>query len=409
MALLARRRPFRRRRPGRSALVAAAALTGLVLSVLPARAALAGTAPDSAGAGAFATSFEPADPAPRWQDTADDGPAGRPAVSGVYPDTGSGLPGSVMSTVATVAADDEVLPDGAAAHVADGDPNTSWQAASSTPDLSLTLSSATRVATYAMTSASDSPARDPRSWSLQGSSDGRTWKTLDTRSGQTFGQRSQTRIFTVRHSGSYSRYRLAVTANHGDSHTQLAELVLGAAPSADEGMTTSVGDGPASSPTAKTHAGFTGTHALHYAGWQLGGSGTARDKIYEVSLPVRANTRLSYRIFPEFTGKDLAYPSSYVSVDLAFSDGTYLSGLRATDQNGKDLSARAQGAAEVLQTDQWNEVTADIGAVAAGKTVTRVLVDYDAPGPAAHFGAGSTTSPSPPHRPVTTAPTPRPV
>ncbi|MFI1093227.1 GH92 family glycosyl hydrolase [Streptomyces sp. NPDC020917] len=365
--------------------VTVAALAGAVLSVLPAQGALAQPAPGSPARGAFTTSFEPAGPAPDWQDTADTGQGGGPAVSGVYPDSGAGLPGSVMADVTGVAASDEVPPDHAASRATDGDLGTSWQAAGSSPDLTLTLKSAAEVTTYAMSSASDWPERDPKAWTLQGSADGQNWQTLDTESGQTFGQRSQTRLFTVRHPGSYSRYRLAISANQGDGHTQLGELVLAAAPSGDQGMTASVGDGPASSPTAKTHAGFTGTHALRYAGWQLAGHGTARDRIYQVSLPVKHDTQLSYDIFPESTGKDLGYPSSFASVDLAFSDGTYLSDLGATDQYGKALSPRGQGEAKVLQTDQWNQVLADIGKVAAGKTITRILVGYDNPGGPAHF------------------------
>ncbi|MBY8880153.1 GH92 family glycosyl hydrolase [Actinacidiphila acidipaludis] len=365
--------------------VTAAALAGAVLSVLPAQGALAQQAVNAPGAAAFASSFEPSGPAPDWQDTADSGGGGRPAVSGVYPDSGAGLPGSAMASVTAVTASDEALPDHGASRATDGDPGTSWQAASRTPQLSLTLESAARVTTYAMGSASDWPERDPAAWTLQGSSDGRSWTTLDTESGQTFNQRSETRLFSVRRPGAYAHYRLAVTANHGDDHTQLGELVLAAQPSAAAGMTASVGDGPASSPTAKTHAGFTGTHALHYAGWELDAHGKARDKVYQVSLPVRRDTRLSYDIFPESTGKDQGYPSSFVSVDLAFSDGTYLSSLGATDQYGKALSPRGQGEAKVLQTDQWNQVFAGIGAVAAGKTITRVLLGYDNPDGPAHF------------------------
>ncbi|MCO5971127.1 GH92 family glycosyl hydrolase [Actinoallomurus soli] len=361
-----------------------AALAGIVLSLLPAQSALAGPAPASAERGTFATSFEPNDPAPTWQNTSDSG-RGAHRTAGVYPDTGAGLPGSAMSAVTEVTASDEVLPDHGAKRAVDGDVGSSWQAASRTPSLTVAFAAPTRIDGYAMTSASDWPERDPESWRLEGSTDGRTWQTVDTESRQRFGQRSQTRLFTVRHAGAYSHYRLAVSANHGDGHTQLAELALGGAPPGDAGMTTAIGDGPASSPTAKTHVGFTGTHALHYAGWQLTGHGTAYDKIYRVSLPVRRDTRLSYKVFPEFTGRDLGYPSTYVAVDLAFSDGTYLSELGATDQNGKGLSPRAQGAAKVLHTDQWNAVAADIGRVAAGKTITRVLVGYDDPSGPGHF------------------------
>jgi predicted alpha-1,2-mannosidase len=377
------RRPIRKRRSRQPLYVTVAALAGAVLSVLPAQSAPARPAPGSPAPGAFTTSFEPSDPAPDWQDSPDSG--GTPATSGVYPDSGAGLPGSVMADVTGVTASGDVPPDHTASRATDGDPATSWQAAGPSPDLTVTLKSPAEVTTYALASAPDWPQRDPRSWTLQGSADGQDWRTLDTESGQTFGQRSQTRLFTVRHPGSYSRYRLAISANAGDGHTQLGDLTLAAAPSGDPGMTASVGDGPSSSPTAKTRSGFTGTHALRYAGWQLAGHGTARDRIYRVSLPVKRDTRLSYAIFPESTGKDPGYPGSFAAVDLAFSDGTYLSELGATDQYGKALSPRGQGEAKVLQTDQWNQVVADIGKVAAGRTITRILIGYDDPAGPARF------------------------
>jgi predicted alpha-1,2-mannosidase len=378
-------RPARKRRLRHSLPVTAAALAGAVLSVLPAHSALADPPQGSGGRGAFTTSFEPADPAPDWQSTPDDGHGGRPGVFGVYPDSGAGLPGSVMSSVAGVTASGDVPPDHTAARAVDGDTATSWQAEGSSPRLTVALTSAARITVYALTSAADSPAQDPRSWTLQGSADGRSWHTVDTETGQSFGRRAQTRLFTVAHPGAYGHYRLAVTANDGDARTQLGELALAAAPSADPGMTAAIGDGPASSPTAKTHVGFTGTHALRYAGWQLGEHGSASDKLYRLSLKVRPDTRLSYDVFPERAGLDPAYPSTYVSVDLAFSDGTHLSTLGATDQYGKPLNPRGQGDSKVLQSDQWNQVTSDIGKVAAGRTITRVLVGYEGPGGPAHF------------------------
>ena len=92
-----------------------------------------------------------------------------------------------------------------------------------------------------------------------------------------------------------------------------------------------------------------------------------------------------YRIFPEHTEDDLSYPSTYAAVDLAFSDGTYLSDLSAVDHHGFGLSPRAQGASKGLSTNQWNHVESKIGAVAAGKTVKRILVGYDKPAGPADF------------------------
>ncbi|WP_328580628.1 GH92 family glycosyl hydrolase [Streptomyces sp. NBC_00370] len=376
-----RARPFASRR---RASAVAVAVAGMVLAGLPAVGAQAASGGGTAR-GTFSTSFETTDPAPDWGSTPENGPGGHPSVTGVVPDSGGALPGSVMARVSSVTASSEMPPDHVAARAADSDAATSWQADGGTPALTVTLGGSSRVTRYAMTSAPDSPAQDPKSWVLQGSHDGRQWHAVDSRGGQDFAQRGQTRIFTVSHPGTYSRYRLAVGANHGDSHTQLAELVLAEGQGGKAGMTTSVGSGPAAGPTIKKDVGFTGTHALKYAGWQLADHGSAEDKIYQVSIPVKRETRLSYKLFPERTGNDLTYPSTYVSVDLTFSDGTRLSRYGATDQYGKGLSAADQGKAKILHAGQWNAVDSEIGKVAAGKTITRVLVAYDNPNGPSHF------------------------
>ncbi len=146
------------------------------------------------------------------------------------------------------------------------------------------------------------------------------------------------------------------------------------------GMTTRPGDGPASSPTAKTGAGFTGKHALRYAGSHTApGRGYAYNKVFDVDLPVVRDTVLSYRIFPEMSGEDRSYSATHTAVDLVFTDGTYLSDLRATDQHGVRLSPRGQGEGKTLHVNQWNNRESRIGEVAEGRTVDRVLVGYDAP------------------------------
>ena len=56
------------------------------------------------------------------------------------------------------------------------------------------------------------------------------------------------------------------------------------------------------------------------------GRSYATNKLFDVTIPVGPKTRLSYKIFPEFTGGDGRYPSTYAAVDLHFTDGSYLSG-----------------------------------------------------------------------------------
>nr|BFE76951.1 hypothetical protein GCM10020092_102520 [Actinoplanes digitatis] len=61
---------------------------------------------------------------------------------------------------------------------------------------------------------------------MQGSDDGITWTDLDTRTGQTFEARGQTRLYTVAEPRPFRDYRLDVTANGGAPIVQLAELEL---------------------------------------------------------------------------------------------------------------------------------------------------------------------------------------
>ncbi|MFG2139820.1 GH92 family glycosyl hydrolase [Streptomyces sp. NPDC048650] len=164
-----------------------------------------------------------------------------------------------------------------------------------------------------------------------------------------------------------------------DGRPRTAGVAPEGAPTA-RGMTSRPDTGPADSPTAKAHAGFTGTHALRYAGTHTGSArGYAYNRLFDVNLPVDASTSLSYTLFPEMGTTDLSYPATHVAVDLAFTDGTYLSDLHAVDQHGAPLTPQGQAASKTLYVNQWNHRESRIGAVAAGKTVDRILVAYDAP------------------------------
>lgn len=139
-------------------------------------------------------------------------------------------------------------------------------------------------------------------------------------------------------------------------------------------------DGPDAAYTARTHVGFTGVHSLEYSGEVSGNAGgRVSDELFDVSIPVTAETELSYRVFPQFIGDDLRYPSTFVAIDLLFTDGTLLSELGARDQHGFVLSPRGQGDSKSLYTQQWNHKQARIGDVAAGKVIDRILIGYQAP------------------------------
>ena len=84
------------------------------------------------------------------------------------------------------------------------------------------------ITRYDITSANDVQARDPKDWTLKGSSDGSTWTTVDTRSGEVFATRGQTKQYLVNSQTRFRYYRLYVTANYGGSGygVQLAELAF---------------------------------------------------------------------------------------------------------------------------------------------------------------------------------------
>ncbi len=145
-------------------------------------------------------------------------------------------------------------------------------------------------------------------------------------------------------------------------------------------------DGPDSAYTAKTLVGFTGVHSLEYGGKLADGdNGYVSRELFDVSIPVTAATELSYQVFPQFIDGDLRYPSTFVAIDLHFTDGTRLSELGARDQHGFILSPRGQGESKTLYARQWNHVQSRIGEVAAGKTIDRISLGYQAPFGAADF------------------------
>ena len=117
-------------------------------------------------------------------------------------------------------------------------------------------------------------------------------------------------------------------------------------------------------------------HALQYAGGHIAdGPRFAYDKVFDVDVKVHRQTELSYMLFPELTGGDLQYPSTYTAVDLAFTDGTYLSDLGAPQARAGPWGRRSK----TLYADQWNQQVVRLGAVARGKTIDRILVGYDNP------------------------------
>jgi Putative alpha-1,2-mannosidase len=153
-------------------------------------------------------------------------------------------------------------------------------------------------------------------------------------------------------------------------------------------MTTDIVQGPSAISASPSKTGWTGSRALVYSGKNSGSRNSfAYNKLFSVHIPVQKNTQLSYYIAPvSVSGKTVSDASSYASVDLAFSDGTYLHQIgNATDGNGIRMAPVAQGQSGTLITNQWNYKSLALGKVAAGKTIVRILIAYSDPGSAEAF------------------------
>ncbi len=84
------------------------------------------------------------------------------------------------------------------------------------------------VDTLVLTSANDSPSRDPENFNLQGSNDGgKTWQTLSSFIGESFDKRLERKQFSVTNSLAFGSYRLNISKNKGDDTLmQVAEIGL---------------------------------------------------------------------------------------------------------------------------------------------------------------------------------------
>ena len=77
--------------------------------------------------------------------------------------------------------------------------------------------------------APDSITRAPKNWQMQGSLDCSTWSTLDTQTNVIAWIAGQTKTYAVSSSTPYSCWRLNITANNGNTYTDVSALKLYAA------------------------------------------------------------------------------------------------------------------------------------------------------------------------------------
>ncbi|MBQ8235593.1 MAG: GH92 family glycosyl hydrolase, partial [Clostridia bacterium] len=273
------------------------------------------------------------------------------------------------------------------ANLFDGKTSTKMVCSGSTFTVSFALTSAQVVKGYSITSANDHLNRSPKKWNFYGSLDGKEWTKIDSQSSVEFADYFEEQIFGIANNTAYLYYKLEVTENGGNAYTQFSELTLYTAldesliPEEIPGMVTEQGFGPIATECNSPGA-WSGFKCLAVYGEQ-----TATDKTYaknvifkDLSIPVTANTRLSYVIFPglfNIHSYDYEYTSCRVVIDLKFTDGTYLSDLGAKDQYGSLMTPAGQVEGECLYTAQWNYVESVIGDVAAGKIIEKICVYFD--------------------------------
>ncbi len=152
----------------------------------------------------------------------------------------------------------------------------------------------------------------------------------------------------------------------------------------DSPLMTVGSNGPSVNWGGISETGWTGDKALKIHGIHQGKEGASASNVIfkDMNLPVTADTHLSYVLYPSTLTEDsydYAYTPMYLCVDAVFTDGTYLSDLGAVDQNGFGYNPVSQGQSDSLYTNQWNFIRVNIGSVAAGKTLDRLLVAYEKP------------------------------
>ena len=131
------------------------------------------------------------------------------------------------ATGGTASASSNPVSGEAASYAFDGSTSTKWlgTTVSTSPVAWLQYQfgsgSSYAITQYKITSANDTPSRDPKSWQLCGSNDGTSWTTLDTQTNQSFSGRFVTNSYSFSNSTAYKYYRLKITANNGSTETNL--------------------------------------------------------------------------------------------------------------------------------------------------------------------------------------------
>ncbi|MDR0380422.1 MAG: GH92 family glycosyl hydrolase [Oscillospiraceae bacterium] len=241
--------------------------------------------------------------------------------------------------------------------------------------------------------------RTLRAWTILASKDNENWVELDSRSNITWSGNHEMKMFEIENAEAYTYFRLTVTQrNNGNqnggetasSTIQFSGFGLGdhILTSGFDGTTEYLYPQTTTGPSSvwgggAGNKGWTGAASLSVNGTKTAENASSYTAIYSgLAIQVHPNTRLSYMVLPNVGGQsttnyDYEYTSMYASIDLEFSDGTRLKDLGATDQYGTVVSPAAQGDSKIMDTNQWLRILSHIGAVASGKTISRIIVGFE--------------------------------
>ncbi|MGC4016340.1 MAG: glycoside hydrolase N-terminal domain-containing protein [Luteolibacter sp.] len=123
---------------------------------------------------------------------------------------------------------------------------------------------------YSFTSANDVPARDPRTWRLEGSDDGKNWRALDEHKDEApYAKRGETKHYGVPSDKSIKLryYRFVFAPAKDDGHFQVADIAL-------DGLASGGASGPALSDFSRTLDLATG---IHTTTWKQDGTTFTRE------------------------------------------------------------------------------------------------------------------------------------
>lgn len=361
-----------------------AVVLSTTMALSTAAVALPAAAREPGVGGTFSSSFEENDASP-LENTVEYSAEGEAMTENVSKKgAGEGLVGKkkAKSVTAPAAYNDHEIAD----NLLDDNAGSKYLTTSNRPfNIDFEMNEPTTIRVYSITSANDAPERDPKSWTLYGSTNGSEWVQLDKQENVTFADRYTRNTYEIENETAYTYYRVTVEANGSGNMTQIGDITFGTNDPDDDvaaslGMGAEVLGGPGSTWNSTTGKGFTGSKTYTVSGTHEGsGRAYSHNVVYDdLDIPVSANTQLSYKVFPQFDGDyDYEYTSTYVAVDVQFEDGTYLSDLAAVDQYGNKMDAQSQGDSKFLLMRQWNHVYSNIGEVAAGKTIKKILINYD--------------------------------